>query len=60
MPHGGCSLFGVPVIMAPMPSSVRLELPIYKLQVAIAGVEVEMATKVTVALEDHLDGGVRR
>jgi hypothetical protein len=30
---------------------------IYRLQVAIAGVEVEMATKVTVALEDDLDGG---
>ena|SRR5947209_1533342 len=30
---------------------------IYRVQVVIAGVEVGMATKVTVALEDDLDGG---
>ena len=50
-------LVGAPVTMASMPSRVRLGLLIYRVQVAIAGVEVGMATKVTVALEDDLDGG---
>jgi len=36
---------------------MRLDLLICWVQVAIAGVEVGMATKVTVALEDDLDGG---